>query len=210
MVVDVETTGLDPRVDELVSFGAIPIEQGRALPAQAVYGLVRPARTVPASSIEIHGITPSDLENAPQGPEALEPLADAVRGRFVIAHAAWVERSFLRAPLRRQGVRLPRKLIDTIKLWRLLCVDRDQPDPGFVTLQSLAESLGLPEHQPHHALGDALTTAQAFLALATHLEAHGRTRVSALLHADRPLLTHGLLHGRADATARYASSGKRS
>ena len=107
-------------------------------------------------------------------------------------------------------MRLPRKLIDTIKLWRLLCIDRDQPDPGFVSLQALAESLGLPEHQPHHALGDALTTAQAFLALATHLEPYGRTRVSALLHADRPLRAHGILHGRADAGARYASSGKRS
>ena len=38
-------------------------------------------------------------------------------------------------------------------------------------LSDLARSLGLPVHRPHHADGDALTTAQAFIALATHLEA---------------------------------------
>jgi len=38
-------------------------------------------------------------------------------------------------------------------------------------LSSLARSLGLPVHRPHHADGDALTTAQVFLALASHLDA---------------------------------------
>ena len=37
----------------------------------------------------------------------------------------------------------------------------------------MARDLGLPVHRPHHADGDALTTAQAFIALATHLEAFG-------------------------------------
>ena len=37
-------------------------------------------------------------------------------------------------------------------------------------LGGLARSLGLPVHRPHHADGDALTTAQVFIALATHLE----------------------------------------
>jgi DNA polymerase III epsilon subunit-like protein len=34
----------------------------------------------------------------------------------------------------------------------------------------MARALGLPAHRPHHADGDALTTAQAFIALATHLD----------------------------------------
>ena len=39
-----------------------------------------------------------------------------------------------------------------------------------VGLSDLARSLGLPVHRPHHADGDALTTAQVFIALATHLD----------------------------------------
>ena len=95
----------------------------------------------------------------------------------MVAHAAWVERTFLQAPLRPHGRAPARTLIDTTMLWRLLCIDRGRPDPGYTHLGTLAAELGLPAHRAHHALGDALTTAQVFLALATHLEAFGRRTV---------------------------------
>jgi DNA polymerase-3 subunit epsilon len=44
-------------------------------------------------------------------------------------------------------------------------------------------SLGLPTHRPHHALGDALTTAQVFVALATHLNAFSTETVRSLARA---------------------------
>jgi DNA polymerase-3 subunit epsilon len=52
-------------------------------------------------------------------------------------------------------------------------------------LGDLARSLGLPVHRPHHADGDALTTAQAFLALATHLERFQPVNVGALVRLSR-------------------------
>jgi DNA polymerase-3 subunit epsilon len=45
-------------------------------------------------------------------------------------------------------------------------------------------------HSPHHALGDALTTAQVFLALASHLEQHGQRSVRDLMRAERRLANH--------------------
>jgi DNA polymerase-3 subunit epsilon len=101
-----------------------------------------------------------------------------------VAHAAWVERAFLRRPLRALGARLPRRMIDTALLWRLLCILRGDGDPGWCALSAVADGLGLPAHRPHVAEGDALTTAQAFLALATHLEAHGHGSVRELKGAD--------------------------
>ena len=188
--VDVETTGLDPQLDRVISFGAVPIVQGRIGSGGAVYGLVNPQRDLPSQSIVIHGIRPQDLLEAPTAPEALRPLAEIVRGAEVIAHAEWVERGFLSKPLRSLGVRLPRKLIDTAQLYRLWEVERGRPDPGFRSLGDVAEALGLPAHRPHHALGDALTTAQVFLALATHLEQGGRGSIRGLRSADRVMQTH--------------------
>jgi DNA polymerase-3 subunit epsilon len=189
VVVDVETTGLDPQTDQVISFAAVPIDGGRVAPGGSVYGLVQPDREVPATSIEIHGIRPKDLADAPAAEAAFETLADAIRGREVIAHAAWIERSFLGGPLRRYGVRLPGTLLDTSILWRLLTVEREHRDPGTWQLGAIAEALGLPVHDPHHALGDALTTAQVFLALATHLEQHGRSTVGKLRGAENAV--HG-------------------
>ena len=56
VVVDLETTGLDPRRDEVLSFAAVPIDGGRIIAGATVSGLVRPDVAPPASSIEIHGL----------------------------------------------------------------------------------------------------------------------------------------------------------
>jgi DNA polymerase-3 subunit epsilon len=191
LAVDVETTGLDPSKDEVVSFAAVPVEGGRVVAPAAVRGLVRPSSPPPGSSIEIHGLRAADLAAAPPPREALQPLAAALRGRVPIAHAAWVERSFLR-PL---GIGMPRRILDTAVLWRALCVERGQGDPGWRALSEVAGELGLPAHRSHDAEGDALTTAQAFLALATHLEGHGRGTVRALAAARWQVRAWRLWHG---------------
>ena len=183
IVVDVETTGLDPRRDEIVSYAALPVEQGRVLAGAAVRSLVRPHTPPSPSSIEIHGLRAADLAAASPVAEALAPLAAAMKGRIPVAHAAWVERAFLRAPLRAVGSRMPRRVVDTALLWRLLSVLRGDGDPGWCALSTVAAELDLPAHRPHVAEGDALTTAQAFLALATHLETMGRGSVRELTGA---------------------------
>jgi DNA polymerase III subunit epsilon len=183
VVVDLETTGLNPQRDEIVSFAALPIEQGRVLTGAAVRGLVRPRTPPPGSSVEIHGLRAADLAAAPPPAEALALLAAAIKGRTPVAHAAWVERAFLDAPLRALGSRLPRRVVDTALLWRLLCILRGDGDPGWCALSAVAQGLGLPADHPHVAESDALTTAQAFLAMATHLERLGRGRVGDLTGA---------------------------
>ena len=196
LCVDVELTGLDPKTDEVIAYGAVPLEGGRIRAGGAIQGLVKPSgrRT---GAVEIHGILPGDLESAPPLPVALVPLAEAMRGRTPIAHAAWVERAFLGPALRRAGGGLPRAIIDTAMLWRLHCVVTDGTDPGYWPLQTLTEQLGLPSHHPHQALGDALTTAQVFLALATRLERLGHGTLHDLVHADNRVSTHRHFPGRA-------------
>jgi DNA polymerase-3 subunit epsilon len=168
-VVDLELSGLDPRGDEIISFGAVPIDAGRLVAGSAVYGVCRPTQPLPEASILVHGIRTVDLDDAPPLDEAVQPLLAAMTGRVLVAHVAWVERAFLGRMLQRQGVRLRGPVLDTFELGRLLALQRGEPSPHR-TLDELAEYLGLPVYRRHHALGDALTTAQVFLALATHLD----------------------------------------
>lgn len=191
-VVDVETTGLDRGRDEVLSFAAVPIESGRALAWAAVTGLVRPAGRPSAASVEIHGLREADLAAAPSAPEAFAPLVAVLQGRIPVAHAAWMERDFLRPRLRPLGYRMPRRIIDTALLWRALCIERGDGDPGWSALEAIAAALELPSHRPHVAAGDALTTAQVFLALATHLETRGRGSVRALAGARWRVRAHRL------------------
>ena len=180
-VVDLETTGLDPASDEIIAIAIVPIDDGRAQPGRAFYSLVRPATPPVAESIRIHGIRPSDLEAAPALDEILDDVLAALTGRLVVAHAAFIEEGFLGPVLAAWGVQLRGTVADTRLLGRVWLADRD---PGtkapLLQLGALADLLGLPVHREHHALGDALTTAQVFLALATHLEHRGGLSVKNL------------------------------
>ncbi len=189
-VLDFETTGLDPARHEIVSFGAVPIDAGRIRAAGALERRVRPHRMPDAETVRIHGLTPADLAAAPPLEAVLDDLVGALEGRVLVAHAAWVERGFLAPALAERGRRLRGPVLDTAVLGRAWRRRAGRPDRGPPALGDLAAELGLPAHRPHHALGDALTTAQVFLALAAHLDA-GRRRpltIGRLARAGRPPL----------------------
>jgi DNA polymerase III subunit epsilon len=179
-VVDLETTGLDPDRDEIVSFAGIPIDAGRITIGGACTLTIRPGQMPGAETIRIHGLRPKDLVDAPELADVLDTMLEALTGRVLVAHSAWVERGFLTKALENAGVRLRRPVIDTAVLFRRLRGGEGEDDEAPVRLSSAARELGLPVHRPHHADGDALTTAQLFLALATRLEARGQQTVGSL------------------------------
>jgi len=186
-VVDLELTGLDPKRDEIISFGAVPIDEGRIVANQSLYGLVHPTRPIPEQSVLIHGIRTADLAGAPELEQALSPLLIAMSGRVLVVHAAEVERAFLGPAFRRLGTRLRKPVLDTQVLGRLLRAERSGFAPRWLSLSELVADLGLPSHRPHNALGDALTTAQSFIAIASHLDAAAPESVRSLSRAPQRL-----------------------
>ena len=184
VVVDLETTGLDLRRDEIVSYGAVVVRHGRALAGSSVYGLVRPTRPVSRESVEVHALRLEDLAGAPTLAECAPRLVELLTGRVLVAHAAWVERAFLGRALGAGGARLEGPVVDTAALAREALAVRDGEE-GEPQLERLVTSLGLPVHTPHHALGDALTTANLFLALVGRLETREPQTVRSLTVATR-------------------------
>ena len=76
-------------------------------------------------------------------------------------------------------------MIDTAALANELFRLGDSRRPKEPGLGALAEALGLPVHRPHEADGDALTTAQLFLSLATHLDRQSPQTVGSLERLSR-------------------------
>lgn len=168
VVVDLETTGLDLKRDSIASYGAVVVRDGRIIVADDTYGLVRPTCQISTESITVHTLREADVADAPPLSDAVAVLRTLLSGRVLIAHAAWIERAFLSRAFSAHGSALRTPIIDTAALARTdnaaLRCGRGEPD-----LEWLAGDLGLPVVNPHHALGDAITTAEVFLALATRL-----------------------------------------
>lgn len=180
--VDLELTGLDPRRDEIVAIGAVPIDDGRVVLGGAYYSLARPGRAPGRGSVLVHKLREADLVGAPALDSGLDGLLTVLAGRRPVFHTAWVEEAFLGRALRHRGVRLP-AAADTEVLGRRWLATTGEAVPEHLALGDLATALGFTAEAPHHALGDALTTAQAFVAVLGRLEAAGPQTVGSLTGA---------------------------
>ncbi len=152
-VLGVEATGQDPHRDQLVSVACVPVERGKAILAKAFEATIRP------------------------GGEALAPIVEALTGRILVAHGASRHTGFLAAVFERAGLRLHGQVLDTAVLaaWvppRAPTNGHRSWSPADITpgLSEAASAMGLPVHCPHEAGGEALTTAQLFIALASKLK----------------------------------------
>lgn len=179
---DLELTGLDPDKDEIVAIGAVPIEHGRLVLADSMYTLVRTSRRSEHDAVLMHKLRVPDLADAPPLERAAEMVMRVLAGRVPVFHTGWVETTFLAPLFSDAHVRFP-AAADTEQVGRLFLQSRDGDAPARLSLARLSELLGQSGEAPHHALADALTTGQAFIALATKLEAFEPQTVGSLTAA---------------------------
>jgi DNA polymerase-3 subunit epsilon len=173
LALDFETTGLDRAVDRIVSFGAIPVDGPVIRLGEATHEVVDPGDRGPSrTSVQIHGLRPVDVAGAMPADEARRRLADLLERRYLLAWYAPVETGFLAVMF---GDRVRRWSGRTIDVRDLLAAFDGAPATR-APLSEAARSRGVPVADPHHALDDALVTAQLFLVLASRLEAAGRIR----------------------------------
>lgn len=181
---DFEATGLDFERDRIISFGAVPIRHARVELGEASYQLVDPGdRPVSPESVTVHGIRPIDLVGAPSQDAARRGLADALRSRYMVAWHAGVEIAFLSKLFQCRSRHWSRSTIDVRDLLLVL----EGAGAASLTLTDAAARCGVPVANPHHALDDALVTAQLFLVIVARLARRDALRtVSDVLGARLP------------------------
>lgn len=196
-VLDMETTGLNPRRDSILSIGLVCIEDARIHMNNQWYTLVRPPDdvTVPVESIRIHGLLRNEVAEAPTFEEILPELMEYLYGRVLVVHYSPIDVGFLNRTLRTlYNTTLRGPAIDTILLAQTLHEyehltggHHATNQGGVTTLSALAEKSNIPIHAQHNALGDAITTAQLFLSQATRMEKYGFESLRKILKAGRCL-----------------------
>lgn len=170
IAVDLETTGLDPRRDQILSIGWVRIDGNRIDLASASHRLVRVQGEIPPDSAIIHQITDDLAATGQDLATAVPELLQALRGRVMIAHHARVERGFIGAACKRLfGHGLLVRSVDTQAIARRIFERRHIAYKGSdLRLHALGERYNLPRYGAHNALSDALAAGELFLALAAH------------------------------------------
>jgi DNA polymerase III subunit epsilon len=183
---DFETTGLDYLLDEVISFGVVPIRAGRISMGASIHQLVEPATPPSPASVKVHGMRSQDLAGSPRAVDARGTLRVALDECFILSWYAPVEIAFLGRMFEGGRRTFRRRTIDVREL--AIGIDRRRghlSESAEYSLSACAARYGVPVAHPHDALDDALVTAQVFLVLAARLEREGFVRVGPLLRAGR-------------------------
>lgn len=172
---DLETTGLDPQKDEILSCGMVPIRGGAILWGERIYHRIRPRGDGTSNAIAIHGLLPNEAADALSLDQLVQDLHQRLQGCALVLHWARLDLTLLRQAFRRHHTPWPNPTVyDTAHLLsqldrrRSLIEPHAQPLP--TQLAQARQALGLPPHPEHHALTDALATAELYLALRGRLE----------------------------------------
>ena len=163
---DLETTGLDPASDHILSLAAVPVRGGRAQLSERFERRIRPDRAFGIESIRHHHITPDESAAGMSVTPAVREFLSWLGSRTLLGYYLDFDVSMLAPHVKAiTGFALPNARIDLADAF----ATRERqarpdvpPDLGF---QRIADELGVPVLGRHTALGDATTTALCWLAL---------------------------------------------
>jgi DNA polymerase-3 subunit epsilon/ATP-dependent DNA helicase DinG len=160
IAIDVESTGLEAGVDEIIEVGAVKFCGDEVL--ETFSYLVRPRHTLPLKITRLTGITDDMLAEAPRFSMIAPDLVRFVKSYPLVGHSVGFDLKMLQA----QGMRFEQPAYDTFDLATLL-----MPQAPAYRLSTLAGVLGITHDEAHRALNDADMTRQVFLRLLQMIEA---------------------------------------
>jgi DNA polymerase III epsilon subunit family exonuclease len=175
VVLDVETTGTDPKVGDLVEIAAVKVNGGSITDRWST--LVNPGRPIVGN--QMHGLTDADVAGAPSPAEAVAKALDFIGDALIVGHNVGFDLGYLEEALPAAHFE-PGRYLDTLALAR-----DGYPEVGQYKLETLSSFFGIDLSQNHRALPDAEATAALLLWFAGDLPGRIETLKSEIAESIR-------------------------
>ena len=160
VVVDVETTGRDPKMADLIEIGAVRVRDGEIVDRFSTF--VNPGR--PIFGAQMHGITDAEVAGAPNPHDAAERFMEFAGTASLVGHSVGFDLGFIEQALGEPGKFANASYFDT------LAIARDgYPDLESYKLGDVARFFGITVETAHRGLADAETTAAVLAQFAKDL-----------------------------------------
>ena len=166
VVFDTETTGLNPKTDDILSIGAVKIKQNIILLKDRFYTLVKPEREINEETIKIHGLRKKDLENGIPVEKAIKEFLKFIGSRPLVGYYIDFDVAMINKYTKKIiGIPLPNEKIEVSGMYYDYKIGTIPQ--GFVDLRfdSILKDLNIPSFGKHDALNDAIMTGLIFLKL---------------------------------------------
>jgi DNA polymerase-3 subunit epsilon len=157
--VDIETTGLNTKKDEIIAISCVPIHNMKILLHDLLYTLVKP-KEYNIVSMKYHGISENDLKDAPLFGDVADNILKHLDG-ILVGFSVEFDYLFLRRYFKAVGVNLKRDFIDIALVERWL-KQRSETIETDLSFETMMDTYGLKQYYRHNALADAFFAAQIF------------------------------------------------
>jgi len=188
VVLDSETTGLDPRKDRIVTIGAIAVVNHEVLIEDSFEALLKVEYN--SSAVTVHGVTREESLAGVDEPTALRAFLEYLGEGVIVGHHIGHDvETFNTGCERHFGFRMPNPSLDTMAL--TLHLERDGAFAGReaireFSLDGLCALFGVIPHDRHTAAGDAFMTALVFQRLLRLAAKYQRNTLEKLLEPFEP------------------------
>jgi len=163
---DCETTGLNPKKDEILSIGAVIIKENKILMGKTLNIFVKPSKNVTEESIKIHQIRPVDLKNATNPKSAILKLLNFIGNRAIVGYYIKFDIAMISKYTKQYiGVALPNLQIEVSSMYFRTRKRKSEYEPIDLKFDTIIKELDIPKLGKHDALNDALMTSMIFLKL---------------------------------------------
>jgi len=165
---DCETTGLDPRSDDVLSVAAVRIKGNRILLSERFEATVRPEDARASSeAIKVHRLRERDVAEADPMRRILPDLLRFIGGRPLVGYYIDFDVRMLdKYALWLLQTKLPNPQIEVSALYYDRKYGNAPPGTTFdLRFASILRDLGIPPLEQHDALNDAVMAAMVFLEL---------------------------------------------
>ena len=148
--IDLETTGLNPKLDKIIEIGAVKVVEGEI--TDTFSRLINPGRKLEERIIELTGIRDEDLVEKPYIEEVFPELLEFLGELPLLGHSILFDYSFLKKAAVNQKLTFEKQAVDTLKIARRYLMELEHR-----SLDYLCEYYKIPHHA-HRALADAEAT----------------------------------------------------
>lgn len=183
VIVDVETSGLNPLKDSLISIGALAISDGLIRLDQSFEVVLRQEAPSDHGNILVHGIGGTTQISGRRPAEGLlDFLNFAGKGPLIGFHADFDRVVIARAVRKVLGLDLPNKWLDVAVLAPVLLGERA---PAAHTLDEWTKAFGIANYARHDAVADSLATAQLFQIILARAAQQGMASCADLVNVEK-------------------------
>ena len=163
---DCETTGLDPKIDDIISIGAVVIKNNKILTSKKFERFVKPSTLLNEESIKIHQIRKCDLEDAQNIDEVIVEFLEFIGNRPLVGYYLEFDMKMVNKYIKPKiGINLPNKQIEVSGLYYDKVIGTIPSGNIDLRFDSIMKNLDLPLLSKHDAINDAIMTSLIFLKL---------------------------------------------